>query len=113
MSSALSDLPLQTRDQAFESGMKAAAPSLHDPLQNGSQSEPAYESTFLAPQNIHGVILAAGSDDSTCSQKLQKIMGMFGSSASEVNRISGKVRPGAMKGHEQYGQPRPLALRLH
>lgn len=102
MSAALADLPLQTQDQVFESGMKATAASLHDPLQNGSQTEPAYESAFLTPENIHGVILAAGSDDATCSQKLQKIMGIFGSSAREVNRLSGKVRPGAMKGHEQY-----------
>ncbi|KAK3659682.1 hypothetical protein LTR56_001045 [Elasticomyces elasticus] len=102
MSQVLANLPLQTQDPAFEAGMKAAAASLHDPVKSGS-SDPAWESSYLAPQNIHGLILVAGSDDATVQQKLQKLMGVFGSSMSEVHRVSGKVRPGENKGHEHFG----------
>ncbi|KAK3112445.1 hypothetical protein LTR53_011282 [Teratosphaeriaceae sp. CCFEE 6253] len=101
MATVLASLPLQTQDRAFEAGMKAAAVSLNDPLKNGS-SELVWEAPYLAPQNLHGVILVAGSDDATCQQKLQKVMSVFGSSMSEVTRVSGKVRPGENKGHEQY-----------
>ncbi|KAK3071137.1 hypothetical protein LTR53_009180 [Teratosphaeriaceae sp. CCFEE 6253] len=102
MATVLASLPLQTQDRAFEAGMKAAAVSLNDPLKNGS-SELVCEAPYFAPQNLHGVILVAGSDDATCQQKLQKVMSVFGSSMSEVTRVSGKVRPGENKGHEHSG----------
>jgi len=88
-------------DAAFINGMKAGAVShLNDPVQPGS-SEPVWEAPYLSPQNIHGLILVAGSDDATCHSKLQKILGVLRSSVSEVTAVSGKVRPGAVKGHEQ------------
>ncbi|EMC99592.1 hypothetical protein BAUCODRAFT_571758 [Baudoinia panamericana UAMH 10762] len=93
---------LNTQDPAFDAGMKAGAASLADPLRSGS-SDPAWEDVYLHPENVHGVILAAGSDDGICSQKLQTIMSIFGPSAGEVHRVSGKVRPGEMKGHEHFG----------
>ena len=102
MSSVLQSLDLGTGDRDFERGMKSAAASLNDPLKPGSSSEPAWEDAFLSPQNLHGVLLVAGSDDKICNDKLQKIQGIFGSSVKEVTRIGGKVRQGAMKGHEQW-----------
>ncbi|KAK5726532.1 hypothetical protein LTR17_012655 [Elasticomyces elasticus] len=102
MSQVLANLPLQTQDPAFEAGMKAAAASLHDPMKSGS-SDPAWESSYLTPQNIHGVILVAGSDDANVQHKLEKLTGVFGPSMSEVHRVSGKVRPGENKGHKHFG----------
>ncbi|KAK4901646.1 hypothetical protein LTR27_001418 [Elasticomyces elasticus] len=102
MSSVLANLPLDTQDPSFEAGMKAAAQSLQDPLQDGS-SDPVWESPYLAPQHIHGVILVAGSDNSEVQQKLRGLTSIFGSSLDEVHRVSGKVRPGEHKGHEHFG----------
>ncbi|KAK5701795.1 hypothetical protein LTR97_004613 [Elasticomyces elasticus] len=93
MSSVLDDLPLETQDSSFEAGMKAAAASLQDPM-NSETSEPAWESPYSI-QDIHGVILVAGSGD--------KLTGIFGSSLEEVHQVSGKVRPGENKGHEHFG----------
>lgn len=108
MSQVLASLPLKTQDLAFEAGMKAAAASLHDPVQAGS-TDPAWESAYLTPQNIHGVVLVAGSDDGVVQQKLQKLTSIFGSTVSEVSRVSGKVRPGENKGHEQLVLLTPVA----
>ena len=102
MAPVLQSLDLGTGDRDFEQGMKSAAASLNDPLKPGSSSEPAWADAFLSPQKLHGIVLVAGSDAAICTTKLQKIQTLLGSSVKEVTRISGKVREGAMKGHEQY-----------
>ena len=46
--------------------------------------------------------MVAGSDENQVQQKLDKVKGLFGQgTVKEVTTIAGKVRPGAMKGHEQ------------
>jgi len=81
-------------------GMKAGAPALNDPIQAGS-TDPNWETPFPTPQKIHGLITIACSDDFICQTQLSQIKTFFGSAISEVTTVSGKVRPGAMKGHEQ------------
>lgn len=107
MSGALKNLDLQTNDQLFEAGMKAGASgndasALGDPFKAGSTTDPNWEEQWLHPEPIHGILLVAGSDDQQVRTKLEKVKGLFGQgSVKEILSISGKVRPGAEKGHEQ------------
>ncbi|KAI7239998.1 hypothetical protein KC343_g4327 [Hortaea werneckii] len=103
MAGALANLDLKTQDAAFEAGMKKGAASLHDPLKAGSTSEPAWEEAFGAPQNLHGVLFAAGSAQKNCQEKLDKVKSILGASMKVIATVSGKVRPGEMKGHEHFG----------
>ncbi|WPH01055.1 Hypothetical protein R9X50_00389000 [Acrodontium crateriforme] len=103
MATVLKSIDLNTNDSAFEAGMKKTAASLNDPLGPNS-SDPAYEPAFLAPEKIHGIILAAGDSIDSCHGKLDTIKGLFGGAIHEtMPRIDGKVRPGNMKGHEHFG----------
>jgi len=101
MSQVLAQLDLATQDLHFEGGMKSEAASLNDPLKDGTAAEPAWEAAFSSPAKLHGVLLSAGSDRQECQKKLDKITGILGSSIRVTTTISGKVRPGAMEGHEQ------------
>ncbi|KAI7198629.1 hypothetical protein D0869_00372 [Hortaea werneckii] len=103
MASVLANLDLKTQDAAFEAGMKKGAAALHDPLKAGSTSEPVWEEAFGAPQHLHGVVFAAGSAQKNCQEKLEKIKSILGTSMKVVTTVSGKVRPGEMKGHEHFG----------
>lgn len=102
MATALTKLDLNMNDQAFMAGAKAAASILNDPMKLGS-SEPDWDDAFMHPGQIDGVLLVAGSDPDICSSKLQKMQSILDSTITEVTQIQGKVRPGAMKGHEHFG----------
>ena len=81
--------------------MKADAGNLGD---NGVREAdgsftPDWDNTFL--QEIHGVALVAGDSHDSVNEALANVKDILGVSVSEISTISGDVRPGDQKGHEQ------------
>lgn len=93
-------------DGPFQEGMLAGAENLGDP---GTKSSTGVFTPDWIPafkQTIHGVILVSGDSHETVAKQLEEIEDIFffhthEALIHEVIRISGDVRPGKEKGHEQ------------
>lgn len=65
-----------------------------------SNFKPDWDAAFL--QEIHGVTLVAGDSHDTVNSKLADVKQILGATVKEITTLSGDVRPGDQKGHEQY-----------
>lgn len=87
-------------DAAFSGGMLSDARALGDRFKNKS---PAWDPEFK--KEIDGVILVTGQTIAAIEQQLHNVKSIFlggTPSIQEIVTLSGKVRPGKEKGHEQY-----------
>lgn len=89
--------------------MLGRAEFLGDPgTTNGSSFTPNWLPEFK--EDIHGVVLVSGESHATVGEELKKVENIFklghpDASIKEIIKISGHVRPGKEKGHEQFVPP--------
>jgi hypothetical protein len=94
-------------DGPFNSGMLATAQTLGDRGVTTSENKfsPSWDPAFK--QEIHGVILITGDRRETVQAILKAIkklflVGEFNAIIYQILSLTGDVRPGSEKGHEQY-----------
>lgn len=89
------------QDPTFTSGMREDAKNLGDSGAPGADGkfQPSWDAAFL--QELHGVALVTGDSRDTVNQKLASVKQILSTSVKEVTTITGDVRPGDQKGHEQ------------
>lgn len=83
-------------DKKFTDGMAIDAKNLGDNMKGDT---PDWDSTFL--QEIHGVALVTGDSHDTLNQKMADVKDILKDTVKEISTVSGDVRPGDQKGHEQ------------
>ena len=83
--------------------MLAGAERLGDGGGSGAQFNAGWIPPFTKANELHGVVLVAGGNDTVVKKKLEDIQAKLGKGpvTTEVYSISGKVRPGKESGHEQ------------
>lgn len=91
------------QDPAFLGGMLADAPNLGDPS-TGTDDTPDWVPAFK--HGVDGMFLATGESHQTVAEKISLVESIFSVGAHsatihETLRITGDVRPGKEKGHEQ------------
>lgn len=92
--------PEDAQDSLFTSGMRDGAEGLGDNgVRQGDKFQPDWDSTFL--QEIHGVTLITGDSHDSLNEKLASVKDILSGTVKEIATISGDVRPGDQKGHEQ------------
>lgn len=94
-------------DDAFDAGMLAGAQNLGDRgiITSQNKFSPSWDPAFK--QEIHGVILFTGDSHETIHANLKQVKKIFlvGQSDAIIYQIlslTGDVRPGSEKGHEQF-----------
>jgi len=90
------------KDSSFTSGMRnSAIRTLGDNQVTDPDGtvRPDWDDTFL--QEIHGVALVAGDSHDSVNEALTNVKNILSNSVKEISTISGDVRPGDQKGHEQ------------
>ncbi|KAF2642480.1 Dyp-type peroxidase [Massarina eburnea CBS 473.64] len=89
-------------ESLFTRGMRNGSEQLGD-LGNGTGSNfvPKWEDVFLG--EIHGVVLVAGNNRSTVSDRLADVKDIFKDSVKEISTVIGDVRPDDQQGHEHFG----------
>ena len=92
-------------DKTFNKGMLADAEFLGD---QGSFPSGKFDPDWIPEfkQEIHGLIQVAGDSRNTVNDKLDDIKDIFSvgeddATIHKVFKVTGDVRPGAEKGHEQ------------
>lgn len=94
-------------DNSFKAGQLASAEALHDrgtKTSNG-KFDPTWEPAFK--KGLHGVILITGDSQQTVQGVLSQIKKLFlvgqaNATIRESLSLTGDVRPGVEKGHEQF-----------
>ncbi len=93
-------------DINFNAGMLADAKDLGD--QGSTSSSGNFDPDWIPEfkEEIHGLIQVAGDSHDTVKDKLEEIKDIFSvgeddATMHKVFRVTGDVRPGAEKGHEQ------------
>ena len=94
-------------DSLFKAGQLASAKNLNDrgTEKGDGKFDPSWEPAFK--KVLHGVILITGDSHQTVQEVLSQIKKLFligqaNSIIHEILSLTGDVRPGAEKGHEQF-----------
>lgn len=94
-------------DDSFKAGQLAKAESLNDRGTKASNGnfDPSWEPAFK--KVLHGVILITGDSQPTVQEVLSQIKKLFfigqaNATVREILSLTGDVRSGANKGHEQF-----------